>query len=256
MVVLKPARLPRYLRWRRVLADNESVRRYLALREVAPGAGGELVRVTVPALEHRPVSLRPGTSDWKVFGETFRGRFHVPPARRVAPEPRFVLDLGANIGLTTAHFATLYPRAEIVGVELDGANARLARANVEPWSDRCRIVQGAVWPTDGTVRYRLSAGAEYSAAVGPEGSEVRAVSIGTLIEGHDGAVEYLKMDIEGAERDVLRAATAWADRVRCLKVEVHGPDYTTAECVSDLAALGFTTSVARDHFGAVLAWRA
>lgn len=51
-------------------------------------------------------------------------------------------------------------------------------------------------------------------------------------------VDYIKMDIEGAERDVLRLNTEWATRVRCIKVELHG-GYTKAQCIGDLSALGF-----------------
>jgi hypothetical protein len=60
------------------------------------------------------------------------------------------------------------------------------------------------------------------------------------------SIDFLKMDIEGAEAQVLRVNTDWARRVRCIKVEVHGP-YTVEDCVRDLQALGFTARPDRKH---------
>jgi hypothetical protein len=55
-------------------------------------------------------------------------------------------------------------------------------------------------------------------------------------------VDYAKMDIEGAEREVLRSGQSWAPRVRAIKVEIH-PPYTAQACEDDLRALGFETQI-------------
>ena len=161
-------RLPRYARWRRVLSDRESVARFLALGEPLHGEQNDLetVEVRVRALGGKPVLLRPGSSDRSVLGEAFRGFYHVPPAALVGPHARRIVDLGANIGLTMAHLAVLYPEAVVVGVEMDAANAALARANVAAWAERCRVVESAVWTTDGMVRYMLTPGEEWGASMG------------------------------------------------------------------------------------------
>ncbi len=64
----------------------------------------------------------------------------------------------------------------------------------------------------------------------------------------------MKVDVEGAERDLLKKNTQWAARVCALKVEVHGA-YSVSECRRDLAAIGFLTRRYRRHSCAVLAWR-
>jgi DNA primase len=51
-------------------------------------------------------------------------------------------------------------------------------------------------------------------------------------------VAFVKMDIEGAERAVLRDAAGWAPLVDALSVEVH-PPYDLARCRADVEALGF-----------------
>jgi hypothetical protein len=61
-------------------------------------------QVEVPVAElGTTVTLRPGTSDVRVLDDTFAGRFHLPPPDVEAPE--LVVDLGANIGTTMAHFS-------------------------------------------------------------------------------------------------------------------------------------------------------
>lgn len=73
----------------------------------------------------------------------------------IFPRPRSLLvliwDLGANIGLTMAYMAHVFPNARVIGVEPDAGNADLARRNVAPWRDRCTVVEAAAWFQDGSV---------------------------------------------------------------------------------------------------------
>lgn len=200
----------------------------------------KLVEIHPRALRGREVLLRRGTSDAGVALQTFVYRLHVPPDARESPH--VVWDLGSNIGLTVAHFACLYPRARVVGVEPDPENAALARRNIQPWSDRCTIIESAVWHEDGEVPFELHPRAEFAARI-VEASEhrVRACSLTTLLRD-EVSVDLLKVDIEGAEREVLRHNTGWAAKVRRIIVEVHEP-YTVEECREDLRRLAFVVAV-------------
>ncbi len=211
------------------------------------------VPVRVRALGHRPVSIRPGTADSLALVATFDERFHLPPAG-LPDAPGLIWDLGANIGLTVAHLAYLYPTARIVGVELDDANAGEAEHNIAPWSPRCSLLRGAVCIEDGTVQYVRNHGHEQGFHIGDVRageaanlSSARAIRLSKLSQEYpDGAIDYVKMDIEGAEREVLRVDTDWAKRVRTINVEVHHP-YTVGECAADLHALGFVATVSTRH---------
>jgi FkbM family methyltransferase len=206
-----------------------------------------LVALGVRGWGGRRVYVRPGTTDWLVtYNALFEG-YQRPPGQ-LGPL-RSILDLGANIGVTTADLAEQHPQAEIMGVELDTNNWNLARRNIGPWSDRISLIHGAVWHRDGRIAYQAGRGGEWAYHVIREDGdssavevidEVPAYSMTTLIDklAPSGAVDYVKMDIEGAEVDVLADGEAWAPRVRCIKVEVH---VDVAECESMLKRLGFST---------------
>ena len=62
------------------------------------------------------------------------------------------------------------------------------------------------------------------------------------------------MDIEGAERDVLKRNTSWARYVETIYVELH--DYPPQECIDDLRALGFDARPDARHWAAAIGSRA
>jgi len=194
-------------------------------------------RVRVRALDGVEVALRPGVVDTHVAVTTFHGRYHLPP--RHVRAPRLIWDLGANIGLTMAHMAHLFPSARVVGLEMDPANAALARKNVAPWDIRCEVVEAAAWTTDGTVRFRGEPGRNDGARVSAQGRQVApALSLNTLL-GMTGPPDFVKMDVEGAEEALLSHNTEWASATRCIAVECH-PPYTLGHCRGDLESLGFS----------------
>jgi FkbM family methyltransferase len=223
------------MRWR-MLADRQS---RLTFRDADSPADVETSAVRLRALGGRPVWIRGGTSDPFTVNEIVIHGDHWPP--RDLPSPKLIFDLGANIGVSMALFATAYPEARVVGVEPDAENASLCRRTVAPWGERCTLLEAAAWSTDGTA---LLEGDDVAARTVREGSgtgEVPTVSMKTLIERHAASrqVDYVKVDIEGAERELLGRNTDWVERVRCISVEIHHP-YSVEECISDLERLGFS----------------
>ena len=237
----------------RVTADRRSLRTFARLAGTEDGARG-CARLRLRPLGGHEILVRAGTSDLGTVWGTFARHYHLPPSE--LGDPDTIWDLGANIGLTVAHFAQLFPRARVIGVELDEANVALARRNVAPWADRCRVIHAAVWASDGEVHYRGWSGgtSNYQVTGGEEGTPVRAVSLAELVREHGGPVDYIKVDVEGAERELLRDGTGWAEAGRCLKVELHG-DYTVAECTADLRRLGFEAWEDPHHWACVVGLR-
>lgn len=249
-----------------VFSDVPSLIRYCRLWW-SRSAHVSLVLLRPRALNGHTLVVRSGTTDRDTVITTFSHRFHLPEPEHISSAPSVIWDLGANIGTTMSHMAALYPTARIIGVELDAANAELCQRNVAGWSERCELVRAAVWSNDEGVAYTTDAtnedayhilsndGSGSHTRTASTAETVASLSLQTLLKRTPGGrVDYVKMDIEGAERTVLRENTGWADAVNAIKVEVH-PPYTVNECVADLAALGFRPTIDAHHPAAVSAVR-
>ena len=234
-----------------MFSDAQSLQRYL--RMVSGMSGLDVVDLRIRQLDGQPIRIRTNGTDAEVLYTTFVQQFHLPPVGFALDESSIIFDLGANIGCTMAHFAQRFPGVTIVGVEMDQANAALARHNTR--NDRqCQLVEGAVWVQDGEVQYAYAAtnqdGYRASEEVPDASAEnirhAKAYSLQTLCDNYapDRMIDFVKMDIEGAERRVLSENTDWAQRVRCIKVELH--DYDKATCIADLTRLGFR-AIPDDH---------
>ncbi len=144
-----------------------------------------------------------------------------------------VLDLGANVGYSSAYFLSCFPNSCVLAVEPDDENFEVCRMNLKPYGDRVICLRGAVWNERTSLsfaRETLGAGQEWGRRVQrpTEGSagECQAWDMDSLI-GIAGAsqVDLLKVDIEGAELAVFgETAKQWMCKVRNICIELHGPD--------------------------------
>jgi FkbM family methyltransferase len=162
-----------------------------------------------------------------------------------AGSPR-ILDLGANCGLSGLFFLLRYPEARLTCVEADPALFAILRDNLRTadFERRTRFVSAAVSPIAGEVEFHAS-GADSGRLIPHETlpsrtRRVTAVSLDSLIER---PVDFLKMDIEGAETDVLLAAGK-LDAVARVFVEYHSltdRPQRLDELLAHLRQVGFRT---------------
>jgi FkbM family methyltransferase len=141
----------------------------------------------------------------------------------IASDPRVILDLGANIGAATLYFHSRFPHARIYAVEADPDTAQRLRRNVNDLAN-VEVVQCAVGGrTRRGVFERSWRSSASRLAVGPDqsGIEIDVYSFDDLLErcGID-RVDLLKIDIEGAEFELLDHASRLAD-VAEVVVELH-----------------------------------
>ena len=198
-------------------------------------------RLAFRNMQH-PITVRPGTPDIATVLNTIvrqeYGRFtpRIPPTR--------MLDCGAYIGDSSAYFLSKYPGLTSVALEPDARNFAMAQTNLAPYGDRARLLNKAVASKAGTVQMAGDHdGAAVSAVAIPGARTVEATTVPDLL-AHLGwsHIDLLKMDIEGAEADVLGpTAAAWLGRVGLLIIELHGPEITAA-VKTTLASNGFTAT--------------
>jgi FkbM family methyltransferase len=185
--------------------------------------------------------LRDSGGDVFIFHEVLRDQVYQVRAEWFSCSPRVIVDLGANVGLTSLALAGQFPGARLVAVEPLPANAALLRHNLLCLGDRAHVWEAAVADRAGTLR--LSVATEnYNASLvrtTDEGVDVRVVTMdGVLSEEGIEQIDVLKIDIEGAERMLLADSPAWLMRVKVILIELHD-GYEFVDLERDLAPAGF-----------------
>jgi FkbM family methyltransferase len=132
-----------------------------------------------------------------------------------------VIDGGANMGAFTIATRRRYPGARIVAFEPDPAIAVILRENLDRNGARdVRIVDAALGGAAGTASFTPDGQA--GGALGAAGTTT--VRVETLSAYLGDEVAFVKLNIEGAELDVLRevAAAGRLRNIRALVLEYHG----------------------------------
>lgn len=168
--------------------------------------------------------------------------YRLPAGARAAT----VVDLGANIGLTSLWLAANHDVERIVAVEPVPENAAIARRNLARTGAATTLLQAAVGAADGTARFRGDRTSTVGATADASGGyDVPVLSMDSVL-GHlppDARIDLLKMDIEGGEGDVVCGDLGWLDRCDRIVAEIH-PDATDApRVVERICRAGFTVRV-------------
>jgi FkbM family methyltransferase len=132
------------------------------------------------------------------------------------PDPR-ILDVGANIGLATLYWKRRFPQARITAFEPDPTLVDILAGNLAAAAiDDVEVISAAAWTTEGTLTFqRQGAG---GGRLGPSDDTVEARR---LLDVLDTPIDLLKMDIEGAEVEVLSDCAPALSNVARLFVEFH-----------------------------------
>jgi FkbM family methyltransferase len=145
--------------------------------------------------------------------------------RATHDRPR-IIDCGANVGLSSLFFARAYPAAPIDAYEADPALAALCRRSVAGnHAPGVTVHHAALWTANGTVEFcseGADAGALASLDTGVSGTSITvpAVRLRDVLAA-ESRVDLLKVDIEGAEFDVLADSVEVLPRVAAMLVDVH-----------------------------------
>ena len=232
-----------YLEYRAVFADHAAITQYRKIRNSSE-TGADIQEISVKGAVTSPMLVRPGTMDAITLWDVFHEKFHMPLGKLECDG--WIISLGANVGYATAHLAHQFPNANIVAVELDQENAMMAEKNTALLRDRCHIVNAAVWVTDdeeisygGDDVHDLSIISERVDKVSQK--KAKTVTIQRLMSDFNiDTVDYLKMDIEGAEAELMNGDTSWLEHVRAINIEIHSPPANFDTILSILESSGFS----------------
>jgi len=186
------------------------------------------------------VAVRPGTADLDVYDEVLgRDAYRID----LDPAPKFIVDAGAHIGLTARVFASRYPSASIYCLEVEERNAALASRNTSGCPN-VHVLRAGLWSETSTVAISNPAAASWSFRVHQSSTGIPAFGVLDLMRQFNmPTIDLLKMDVEGAEVDVLETAPAWIDRVGAMIIELHDRHRPACTAALDAAVAnaGFTS---------------
>ncbi|MEO1653451.1 MAG: FkbM family methyltransferase [Bacteroidota bacterium] len=222
-----------------------------------------LISLQLKGIQH-PIYVRSHSLiDRSVLHYVFYRSYHLPPPGLGMPEVPIILDLGSNIGMTMLDFQRHYPKAQIFGYEMDQENFSIAQKNCQPYS-ALHIHHQAIWTEKKTLYYdALSDADAYQLSESDADQKNQKIAVETiriadiLAEKNLEVVDYLKMDIEGAEIAIFNSQQLdWLDKVRILNLEIHQEALENPQFILKvLENKGFTTKMDSKEGNSILAYR-
>lgn len=164
----------------------------------------------------------------------------------------FIIDAGANIGLSAIYLKKLFPKASIVAFEPDPAVFTILKHNIESFNfENVNLVNKALWNEETQLNF-FSEGADGGRMASAEDAsniiKIETTKLSYYLK--DTVVDFLKIDIEGAEFTVLQEAKPFLKNVKNIFVEFHSftnRQQNLAALISILEEAGFRIIV--QHIG-------
>jgi FkbM family methyltransferase len=168
-----------------------------------------------------PVYLRDNFSDKAIFKQVFYDRQYLLD-QLLNFDAKYIVDAGANIGLAAIYFSQLFPSAQIIAIEPQNENFELLKKNTSACTN-IKIENAALWYKEEKIDIVNPDSLSASFMVGArENASIEAVTVPSLLKRYNWtAVDILKIDIEGAEKEIFSNDVSWLKNIRLLIIELH-----------------------------------
>ena len=171
--------------------------------------------------EHR---LKDGTISYTNAQELLHGfdEIFIQQLYKIELEPNcYIIDCGANIGLSVIYLKQLFPAAAILAFEPDDHNFSLLSRNVSSFKfDNVELKNEAVWNENTTITFTNEG--SMSSKVDQKANAGKKIKASRLKDFLNKKVDFLKIDIEGAEYAVIKDVQEMLFNVQNLFLEYHG----------------------------------
>jgi FkbM family methyltransferase len=137
----------------------------------------------------------------------------------------YIIDCGSYIGTSILFFKNQYPNSKILAFEPDNSNFELLNKNIKNWDlKNIEIQNAAIWIdnlgvnfiADGNMASKID---ESNNTDHNENQKTKSVRLRDLLTEK---IDFLKIDIEGAEYEVLLDCESKLSFVENLFIEYHG----------------------------------
>ncbi|KAA6439421.1 FkbM family methyltransferase [Dyadobacter flavalbus] len=165
--------------------------------------------------------------------------YHFKPV----PEKDVILDCGANMGLSVLYFARTYPDHLIYAFEPETEIFAILKENVETFNlTNVRLFEKAIWNKEETLEFYTDKGMGGRVVMSYENQEPTRIDTLRLSNYLTDKVDFLKIDIEGAEDTVLRDCKDKLSQVGSFFFEYHNDvnkPQTLHELLNMIKDIGF-----------------
>jgi FkbM family methyltransferase len=153
------------------------------------------------------------------------------------PQNAKILDCGAHIGLSVIYFKRICPASFITAYEPDEQNFNLLKQNIQSFQLKdVDLRKEAVWVADTELNFSnegsMASKIETNNTIG--GMRVKAIR---LNESINDKIDLLKLDIEGAEYEVIKDIENKLSFVQNIFLEYHGKFSQNIELIELLQIL-------------------
>jgi len=153
--------------------------------------------------------------------EIFIERVYLFKSQKNSP---LIIDCGANIGLSIIYFKQLFPESAIVAFEPDPLNFQILKNNIEKYDfTNVQLLNKAVWKKDDVLTFSAS-GSVGSRLVDVNSDSEKSIKVESVALSRflsNNQVDFLKIDIEGAEYEVLFSCKDKLSNVQNIFIEYH-----------------------------------
>lgn len=167
------------------------------------------------------INLRKNTSDYDIFNQVY---LDLEYDIELGYQPQFIVDAGANIGLTSLFYSHKYPSAKILSLEPEEDNFKMLKINTDK-NKNVAILKKALWNTSESIflNHNTSNDSHQVSNKGEETNKIDTVTIDDIISLYSiDRIDILKIDVEGAEKEIFSSNfDKWLPKVNCLVIEQH-----------------------------------
>ncbi len=173
-----------------------------------------------------PFAFRKGSQgDLTIIKSIFEKQEYNLPVKNFYP--KLILDCGGNIGCSAVYFANKYPGAQIYCLEPQADNFKLLKYNTM-FYEKVHPMNTALWDKETFIKVEDKgfglAGFMTFETDSSDSDALKTTTVSKLLEqsGFD-EIDLLKIDIEGAEKEVFGAEDIhdWLSKVKILTIELH-----------------------------------
>ncbi len=134
----------------------------------------------------------------------------------------YIIDCGSNIGLSILFFKKKYPESRVIGFEPDPSIFSVLKNNISRNNcDNIQLINKAIWISETNLAFTPDGSDGGRISLNKKTIETVSVPSVCLSDFLNEDVDFLKIDIEGAETIVLQSCKEKLNNIKNIFIEYH-----------------------------------